>query len=68
MGAITDSMFKKEMTHSGSTTNILYPIYGLFFNKEDNQDYDLVYSSGSATQDHAVYATTNNELTPTQVV
>jgi hypothetical protein len=68
MGAITDSMFKEEMTHDGSTTNILYPIYGLFFNKEDNQEYNLVYDSGSTTQDHAVYATTDSNLTPEQVV
>ena len=68
MSMITDSMFKEEMTHNGSTTNILYPIYGLFFNKDDNQKYNLVYSSGSITQDYAVYATTNNKLTPEQVV
>ena len=68
MGAITDSMFKKEMTHNGSTANILYPIYGLFFNKEDNQEYNLVYNSGSITQDHAVYSTTDSNLTPQQVV
>ena len=68
MSMIADSMFKEEMTHNGSTTNILYPIYGLFFNKDDNQKYNLVYSSGSITQDYAVYATTNNKLTPEQVV
>ena len=68
MGAISDSMFKDQMTHEGTTESILYPIYGLFFNKEDNQDYNLVYSSGSITQDYAVYATTDPELTPAQVV
>ena len=68
MSMIIDSMFKEEMTHDGSTTNILYPIYGLFFNKDDNQEYNLIYSSGSITQDYAVYATTNNKLTPEQVV
>jgi hypothetical protein len=56
------------MTHEGTTESILYPIYGLFFNKEDNQEYNLVYSSGSITQDYAVYATTDPELTPEQVV
>ena len=65
---ITDSMFKEEMTHDGSTTNILYPIYGLFFNKDDNQEYNLIYSNGSITQDYAVYADTSNKLTPKQVV
>lgn len=68
MSMITDSMFKEEMTHDGSTTNILYPIYGLFFNKDDNQEYNLIYSNGSITQDYAVYADTNNKLTPKQVV
>ena len=68
MNMITDSMFKEEMTHDGSTTNILYPIYGLFFNKDDNQEYNLIYSSGSITQDYAVYADTSNKLTPKQVV
>lgn len=43
MGAITDSMFKNEMT-SGSTTSILYPIYGLFCNSNDNQDSKVMMS------------------------
>ena len=43
MGAITDSMFKNEMI-SGSTTSILYPIYGLFCNSNDNQDSKVMMS------------------------
>ena len=68
MKGIADSMFKNEMTYDGNPTNILYPIYGLFFNKEDNQEYNLVYSSGSTTQDYAVYSTTDSNLTPEQVI
>ena len=58
MGAIADSMFKNEMT-SGSTTSILYPIYGLFCNSNDNQDSKVMmselYYRNSAGHSYADY-------------